>query len=485
MKNIMTALKKVLSSNSFKYGTNSFIMIAVVIAIAVFVNLLVGMADLKWDLTENKLYSIGDTTKDILQGLKKDVSIIGLFDEDKAKNDSELNEVMELLANYSKYPHIKVEYVDPDKKPDFIRNLDPDNVKNVSGSDFVIISGEKIKVLQMEELFDTQFDQQTFSQYKVGTNAEQRFTGAVKYVTSDRTPTIYFTEGHEEKNIDSEFNMVREVLQNNNYEVKTKNLLTEAKVPDDAEMLLIASPKKDLSSDEKDRINEYLENGGKAVMLFDYLNINGTFAQFDEVLANYNLSLNYDRVREDKGNNRHLPPDKVYDILPELQYNEINASLGEGFTMLMSGTRSLNILKNQKEDITVTPLLKSSSKSTGEQVDKSKGKDVTGELDVAVAAERKLGQNSSKILVVGNSFFLTDSTMQQFGLNGFYFLANTMNWMLERKDDVVIAPKSYAPPRMDKLDALSANITALFVVVVLPLMIFGTGIIIWRRRRHL
>ena len=42
--------KKTFDKRTLKYGSNSIILIAVVITIAVVVNLLVGMADLKWNL---------------------------------------------------------------------------------------------------------------------------------------------------------------------------------------------------------------------------------------------------------------------------------------------------------------------------------------------------------------------------------------------------------------------------------------------------
>ena len=53
-------------------------------------------------------------------------------------------------------------------------------------------------------------------------------------------------------------------------EIKSLNLLTEGSVPDDADCLLIDSPTTDISSDEKDAIIEYLENGGKAMVFSDY-----------------------------------------------------------------------------------------------------------------------------------------------------------------------------------------------------------------------
>ena len=73
--------KKFFNKRSLKYGSNSAILIVAVIAIAVLVNLLVGMLDLKLDLTPNKLFSLSDVTKAELKKLEQDVEIIGLFDE--------------------------------------------------------------------------------------------------------------------------------------------------------------------------------------------------------------------------------------------------------------------------------------------------------------------------------------------------------------------------------------------------------------------
>ena len=55
--------------------------------------------------------------------------------------------------------------------------------------------------------------------------------------------------------------------------MKPVNLVVEDKVPEDTEILVVASPKKDLTISEKDKIKEYLKNGGKAIFMFDFLEL--------------------------------------------------------------------------------------------------------------------------------------------------------------------------------------------------------------------
>jgi len=480
---VKKTFNKVFKSRTLKYGTNSVILIAAVIAIAVVLNILVDMAQAKWDLTPNKLYSIGDTTKKILKELDKDVTIYGLFDESRISSSSSDKEFVELLDQYAKYPHVTVEYVDPDKNPGILKQIDPDNVlKDVSKSAFVVKSGNKLKNLSYYDLFSTYFDQQTFQTHVTGSSAEQGFTGAIKYVTSEITPTIYFTTGHDEKDVDKNFSSLRDQLVNNNYDVKPVNLVVEEKVPEDTEILVVASPKKDLTISEKDKIKEYLKNGGKAIFMFDYLELDPQFPQFENILMDYNLGLNYDKVKEND-ENRHWPQNP-YVVLLDVKSSSV---MPENFNVLMANSRSINILKNVKEYIEVTPLAKTSGKAVGEQVDVSRGNEIPGPLDIAVAVEHKGWQKISKVVVIGNSTFLEDSAAEVFGpyfSNSMVFFLESVMWMREKKDDVIISPKQYSQQWID-ITAEQAKYMGIVVILVLPLIILGLGTFVYLRRRHL
>jgi ABC-2 type transport system permease protein len=484
--NIKAFFKKTFNKRTLKYGSNSIILIAVVVTIAVVINLLVGMADLKWDLTSNKLFSIGDETKKILESNEKDVEIYGLFDESLTEKNTTLKQIAEILNQYAKYDHIKIIYKDPDTAPGLLREISPseDKVKELEDADFVVKCGNKIKTLDSYDLYDVQFDQYSYQTDVTGIKAEQAFTGAIKYVTSDYTPTVYFTEGHQENKVDDYYETVKIYLDQNNYAVKTVNLMTQEEVPSDAEILIIASPKTDLSTDEEYKIKQYLKNGGKVLFLFDSLESDVKFTAFENVLADYNISLNYDKVKEND-ESRHIPQNP-YDILPEIQSNTINSNLNPGnFFMIMPVSRSLKIMKNEKEYLNVYSLMKTSDKAVGEII--GTGEQEQGPLDLAVAAEYTGGRKVSKVVVMGNSSFMSDDAINRYGTlsnNGMYFFLNSLNWMQDRKDDVTIAPKSF-DTRYLSITETQANIAAVFVVFVLPILIFGTGLFVWIRRRHL
>lgn len=494
VKNKNSQSAKFISSRSLKYGSASIVTIIAVVAIAVIVNMmfspavlnkLAGRDAIKFDLTPNKLFSLGDQTNQIVGGLTKEVKVYALYDEAKISGEAQLKEANEILKKYTKFKNIKLEYVDTDKNPSFIKSIDPDNIKNIQKNDIVFVSGKKVKNLNKSDLFTTQLDQQTMQESTTGSQAEQAFTGAIKFVSSDVTPVVYFLEGHDEKKPDTDYTTVKGYLIRNNYDVKTLNLLTTPKVPDDAEIVLIAAPKKDITSTEKDKLMEYFKNGGNALFAIDPIDNSPSLPQFESLLSYFNVTIDYDKVKEN--DDKRFPKGKPYDILPDVVDNDINSPLNpSSLYVIMPSSRSISTLKNTKEYIKVTSLMKSSAKAVGEPSD-PKAKTIQGPLDLALAVQNDGGSKSSKIVLMGNGSFMADSSIQQyeqFSINGLYFFLNSLNWLQNKTNEVIIAPKTYSSPTMQMAQS-TANVLAIFTVVVLPLLILGIGTFVWMRRRHL
>jgi ABC-2 type transport system permease protein len=217
--------------------------------------------------------------------------------------------------------------------------------------------------------------------------------------------------------------------------------------------------------------------------MFDSLQSDPQFDNIDSLLSDYNVKLNYDRVKEND-DTRHVPGNTTA-ILLDVNRHQI---FSEDFSMLLSDSRSIGTLKNVKEYITVAPLLTTSDKAVGEQIDKSRGEDISGPLDIAVAVEYEGGLESSKIIVMGNGFFITDEAQLQYGpshfRNSMYFFLSSLNWMMEIKDDIIVPAKFYDDPRIE-INASEARIVGLFAVIVLPALILGMGLYVFLRRRHL
>lgn len=477
---------KLLNKRTLKYGTNAAIITAAVIVLAIMLNLIIGMLNLQLDLTPNKLFSLSETTVDILNELDKDVEIIGLFDDGTIASDSEYKQVTDLLSLYDKYPRVTVRYVDPDRNPGIINQLDPEDTLDLRKTDFVVrstVNGvEKKKKLEYYDLFEVEFSQYSFSQYTTGSNAEQGFTGAIKYVTSEYTPVVYFTEGHDEYDVNYYYANLKSYLERNNFLVKTINLMTVDKMPDDAELVIIASPKKDFSYAERDVLDNYFYNGGKAIFMFDYLENDPSFDELNALLGKYNLAVNYDKVKE-TDESRHLAQDP-YTLVVDVKSNSI---VPRAFNTFLTDSRSLSILKNVKDYITTTQLITTSPTAVGEMVNKSRGDDLAGPLDLAVAVEYKGGQKPSKIIAMGNSTFVSDSAIQVYGdfyFSNINFFLSAVNWMVEIKDDIIVPTKSYYMNRFN-VTQRQANVMSWILVAVFPLLILGTGLRVYLRRRHL
>ena len=64
-----------------------------------------------------------------------------------------------------------------------------------------------------------------------------------------------------------------------------------------------------------------------------------------------------------------------------------NSIVPRAFNTFLTDSRSLSILKNVKDYITTTQLITTSPTAVGEMVNKSRGDDLAGPLDLAVAVE--------------------------------------------------------------------------------------------------
>jgi ABC-type uncharacterized transport system involved in gliding motility auxiliary subunit len=100
----------------------SVVGVIAVLIIIVAINLLGGFLKFRSDLTENKLYTLSDGTKKILNKLDTDVVVRFYFSKDTASMPVPLRtyaqEVQDLLDEYQQYSHGKVKIIKLDPKPD-------------------------------------------------------------------------------------------------------------------------------------------------------------------------------------------------------------------------------------------------------------------------------------------------------------------------------------------------------------------------------
>ena len=219
-------------------------MAAIFIVIVVVINMIVGAIPSKYsqlDVSSSKLYTIGDETKKVLKALDKDVTIYQI-----AQSGSEDDTISNLLKRYKdESKHIKVEVKDPVVNPKFASEYTTDDL---AANSLIVVCGDRNKVISYNDMYSTSVDYNTWQQTTTGFDGEGQITSAIGYVTSEDLPIMYTLSGHGEKDLDSSF---KEDIQKANIDIKELNLLTEGKVPDDADCLMIVSPTSDISEEEK------------------------------------------------------------------------------------------------------------------------------------------------------------------------------------------------------------------------------------------
>lgn len=473
----MNKIRELFSDKKVRYGSYSSLVVAVVVAILIIVNLVVDQIPLKWDLTANKLYSISDQTTKVLDGLEEEVKIIALYEP--GKQNPAVEEILNRYTTYSK--NIKIEHVDPVQNPGFMKQFDKDG-ESVSQGSLIVQSGDKTKIISRYDLYN--YSYQGNAPQVESLAVEQRVTSAIMYVTSEDNPMVYSLQGHGELAVPYELS---NQLENENYDLEDLNLVTEDQVPEDADILLIISPKRDLSEDEDKKLREYLENSGRAVFIMDVLNIE--LPRFEGILKSYGVGLSKAiAVEEDKNHYMNFP----LWLVPNMASHDIIQPLksGDMFTLLPN-SQPIEELDIKKRSLEIEALLTTSEAAWGKTdlTDQSMEKssdDIQGPFNLAMAITDKpddYEEKPTKLIVIGGSSFLDRQIASEIPGN-MNLMLNSMNWLQDKQESISIRPKSLGLKRL-RMTKQQSLVMSGIVVIVIPAIVLIMGIVVWSRRRHL
>jgi ABC-type uncharacterized transport system involved in gliding motility auxiliary subunit len=320
-------------------------------------------------------------------------------------------------------------------------------------------------------------------------SVEQRVTSALLFVTATKNVTLDVLQGHGEQTTDSLG--LTTAVGNENYAVKELSLLTESAVPADADVLLILAPKTDLSSQDADKVRAYLAQGGRAVILFNVLTKEDELPNLAGVLQSYGVAVRNTVVVE--GDQNKVAAQQPLWIIPTLEYHDILSPLRtNSYDVVLPYAQVVQTLELKKRSLKIEPLLTSTSNSwgkvnTGKPRPTAKGKgDPQGPFTLAVAITDPApdaAKKDTKLVVVGDIQFLAQMFTSQVPGNGDFFM-NSLGWLRGQKESISIRPKNVQTMRLS-LSNLQALLYSGLVVIVLPLLVLGSGFVVWMRRRHL
>ena len=342
----------------------------------------------------------------------------------------------------------------------------------------------KSKVVDYNSLYEAEYDYYTGSSSTTGFDGEGQIDSAIAYVTSDNIPVIYTLEGHSEMKVNSD---LKNSMEKANYQIESLNLLTADGVPEDAGCLLIASPQNDLSEDEAKKIISYLENGGKAMIFTDYINLE--MPNLKSVLETYGVTYEDGMVLE--GNSKHYIMQVPYYLVPTINSTKITSEMvSDNRYVLMPVAQSVKILDEYRDSLIIEPILTTSEsayiKADVENMttfEKEDG-DQEGQFHLGVCISEQINDEKSTQIAYYSSASLIDSgTDQQVSGGNSELVMATLGWMCENETPVIsVAGKTLT---MDYLTVpeYDARYWSVITCGVIPVTFLLIGAVIWFKRR--
>jgi ABC-type uncharacterized transport system involved in gliding motility auxiliary subunit len=454
------ALKAFSARRSTRLGVNSVLMVVLFAGLVVIANFLASRHSTRWDLSETQHFSLAPQTHRVLRGLNREVKVT-VFTQERAPGFSAYRD---LLDSYKQgNPNIKVEFVDPERRPAIARQYG---------------------ITRMDTAVFESGNQST----RVAAASEAELTGALIRVSKDTKKRILFLEGHGERAItDKErggLSTAREGLEKQGYDVGTLSLLKDQAVPETTSLLVLAGPRRPVTKEEKDRLDKFVAGGGRLLVLLDP----DTEADLDDLLAHWGLEAGRGVLVDVQ--DRLAQGDPTALLVRTFTEHEITQDFT--FAVLFPLARHVSFHAEKGGDWDFVPLARTSARSWAEtdpnrkvmQYDEKQ--DVQGPLPIAAALTPKKqpaeGQRRAAIVLVGNSSFTSNAYVNFPGNTD--FLLHAIGWLAEERELISITPKepAFRPfipnPTQERL--------LLYVqVLLLPTLTFVWGLTIWRRRRRL
>ena len=458
-----SAIKKALTGKSAKYGANMVIMIGVFFGVMIFMAILGHAHKQRYDFTKSGRFTLSSQTTKILKTLDTNVEVIAFYRSESgtmhAKQRQTARDLLEAYAAVSE--KFSFRFIDPDRNPGLASKYGQSEYRIM-----LLMAGGK--------------------QIKVGAEREEKLTNGLVKLLRKKKKYIFWVKGHGEKDLASTkkkgYSAARNAILNESYEIKELFLMREKNVPEEASVVVVASPQKELTPDELDKLKRYYNQGGAMMIQIDP----GHPPMFQTWLESFGFKLQTDVIIDQQsqlyGANALTPVvyayHKKHPLTQEFTlasyfsiansiYIDEDPKKGR-YQLALTGPNSWTELdrtqlesgepeyNEEREKRGPVPLMSVTTTT------------IKGEPDEQGAVSTRYG----KLILIGDSDFANNTNINLAG-NGDLFL-NTINWLAEEANLIAVRAKKKT---ITPIVLTSAQARAIFwiPVVMIPSAVLIAG----------
>jgi ABC-2 type transport system permease protein len=292
----------------WKTGCDVVVRTMLVLAVVVMVNYLGAKFYGRFYLSSQTQVKLSSRTLSVVHSVTNRVVVTVYYD----KTDDWYPTIIALLNEYrSANPNISVKVVD------YVRDAgEAQKVKaqyklgSTTDKDLVIFDSDgHVKIVPGDALTQVKLEavpnatQREFRRKPVAFNGEMAFTALLLAVENPKPLKAYFLQGHGEPSLsdtgDVAYQKFGSVLAENYIAPVPLELLGSNTIPDDCNLLIIAGPQSEFEEEELQKIDQYLQQGGRLFMLFNYFSIKHPTG-LEPILARWGVNVIPDVVQDPK-----------------------------------------------------------------------------------------------------------------------------------------------------------------------------------------
>lgn len=469
-------------------------ILLLVIILAFFIGITVLMQKLQLgliDLTEEKLFSLTEESKEQIKNIKIDNEVNIYF-----IGYQEVDTTLDLARQYTKANEkIKVEAVTATDRPDLVQKYGIET--NSTG--IIIENGNRYKVLSSDELYT--YDYKTYETVSV---AEEKLTAAIKSVTAEKLPKVYFLSGYSSLSLINGMQYLSMYLQNEVNEVESLDILSKGKVPEDCNTLVITSPEADFDDIATNAIIDYINKGGNILWLNAAMAQSAKLDNVNKILAIYGVNpFEIGIIRETDISK--MIADSPDLIIPEIQYSDVTNKLNNSEGVIFINATKINVVDDnslQALNTSKTELVKTSenayfrsnftnTSNSVQQGEEKKSYLIGAQFDKTISeGNEETGEKSikSKLIIYGENLFTSDYPLTQNSQTPVVvyrknkdLVLNSIAYLSDREEDITVRKSTGS---INYTATEQENRIILAIIVGIPVLIILLGIIVWIRRKR-
>ncbi len=279
--------------------------VVLILGILVLVNIIAVRFFKRFDLTQEKIYTLSDASKNLVKSLDDKFLVKAYFTSDlPAPYNNNRRYLQDQLDEYRAYAggNFQYEFIDPSKKEDTEQEAQRYGVPPVQVQ---VLKEDKLQIEKayMGLVFLYGDKQERLPVVQSTSNLEYEISSTIKKMTSKDLKKIGFLTGQGEPNLQA-MGHLQEMLVKQ-YQVVNVDLTGGKAIPSDIAVLVVDAPDKQFKSWEKFLIDQYVMKGGRVAFFLNTVTANlqnqmgrTNPINLDDLLETYGTRVNTDLVRD-------------------------------------------------------------------------------------------------------------------------------------------------------------------------------------------